>query len=42
MLEVKSGDKTALYEAAIDPSKGEVFKLKSNANSLIKSALVEL
>lgn len=42
ILEVKSKDKTELYEAAINQSKGEVFKLKSKNSALIKSALVEL
>ena len=41
MLEVKSKDKTELYEVAINQTKSKVFKLKSNDNSLIKSALVE-
>ncbi len=42
VLEVKSKDKTELYEAAINKANGEVFKLKSKDNTLIKSALVEL
>lgn len=41
-LEVKSKDKTELYEAAINNANGEVFKLRSTANSLITSGLVEL
>lgn len=41
VLEVKSKDKTELYESAVNQTKGEVFKLKSKGNSLIKSALVE-
>lgn len=42
VLAVKSKDKTELYEAAINPSKGEVFKLKSKENTLLSSVLVEL
>ena len=42
MLEIKSKGKTELYEAAINQTKGEIFKLKSKDSSLIKSALVEL
>ncbi len=41
MLEVKSKDKTEVYEVVINEAKGEVFKLKTKDNSLIKSALVE-
>lgn len=41
-LEVKSKDKTELYEAAINQVNGEVFKLKSKDNALITSGLVEL
>lgn len=41
VLEVKSKDKTELYEATVNQTKGDVFKLKSKGNSLIKSALVE-
>lgn len=42
VLAVKSKDKTAVYEANINESKADVFKLKSTDNSLISSALVEL
>jgi hypothetical protein len=42
LLEVKSKDKIELYEAAINQAKGEVFKLKSKDNTLIKRVLVEL
>ena len=42
VLEIKSKDKTELYEASINTANGEVFKLKSKDNSLIKSGLVEL
>jgi hypothetical protein len=41
-LEVKNKDKIELYEATIDGSKSEVFKLKSKNNSLITNGLVEL
>ena len=41
-LEVKNNDKTELYEAQIDGSKSDVFKLKSKDNSLIAKGLVEL
>ncbi|AFK04580.1 hypothetical protein Emtol_3452 [Emticicia oligotrophica DSM 17448] len=42
VMEVKSGAKNEIYEAAIDPSKAEVLKLKSKDGSLIKSAIVTL
>ncbi len=42
MLEIKSKDKTELYEAAIIKANGEVFKLKSKDNTLIMSGLIEL
>ena len=42
LVEIKNNDKTELYEAQIDASKGEVFKLKSKDNSLIINGLVEL
>jgi Domain of unknown function (DUF4405) len=41
-LEVKNKDKTELYEATIDASKSDVFKLKSKDNSMITKVLVEL
>lgn len=41
-LEVRNNDKTELYEAAIDASKGDIFKLKSKDNTLISKGLVEL
>ncbi len=41
-LEVKNKDKTELYEAQIDASKSDVFKLKSKDNSLISKGLIEL
>jgi hypothetical protein len=40
LLEVKCKDKTEVYEAAVNQTKGEVFKLNSKNNSLIKSVLV--
>lgn len=40
LIEVKSKDKIEVYEAAINQTKGEVFKLNSKNKSLIKSALV--
>lgn len=42
MLEVKSKDKIEVYEAKIDETTGGIAKLKSTANSLIKSGLVEI
>ena len=42
LLEVKSKDKTEVYEAAVNQTKGDIFKLKSKDNTLIKSVLVEL
>ncbi len=41
-LEVKNKDKIELYEAIIDGSKSDVFKLKSKDNTLISNGLVEL
>ncbi|WP_435355976.1 DUF4405 domain-containing protein [Emticicia sp. SJ17W-69] len=41
ILEVKSKEKTELYEAAVNQATGDVFKLKSKDGGLIKSALVE-
>ena len=42
ILEIKSKGKVELYEAIVNPTKGEVFKLKSKDNTLIMSGLVEL
>jgi hypothetical protein len=42
ILEVKSKDKVELYEALLSKENGEVFKLKSKDNILIKSALIEM
>ncbi|CAH0994671.1 hypothetical protein EMA8858_00783 [Emticicia aquatica] len=42
LLEVKSGNKTEVYEASVDKAKGDVFKLKSKENGLIARGLVEL
>jgi hypothetical protein len=41
-LEIKNKDKTELYEATMDNSKSDVFKLKSKNNTLIIKGLVEL
>jgi Domain of unknown function (DUF4405) len=42
MLEIKSKDKTEVYEAKIDETSGGISKLKSTTNTLIKSGLVEI
>lgn len=42
ILEVKSKGKVELYETAVSKANGDVFKLKSKDNTLIKSALVEI
>jgi hypothetical protein len=42
ILEIKSKDKVEIYEALISKENGEVFKLKSKDNILIKSALIEM
>jgi hypothetical protein len=36
----KSKDKTEVYEASVNQTKGEVFKLNTKNNSLINSAIV--
>ena len=41
ILEVKSKDKVELYECQVSKVNGDVFKLKSKDNTLIKSAFVE-
>ena len=42
MLEVKSKDKSEIYEAKVDETTGGLSKLKSTGNNLIKSGLVEI
>ena len=42
MLEVKSKDKSEVYEAKVDETISGLSKLKSTGNSLIKSGLVEI
>ena len=42
MLEVKSKDKSEIYEAKVDETTGGLSKLKSIGNSFIKSGLVEI
>lgn len=42
MMEVKSKDKSEVYEAKVDETSGGLSKLQSKNNSLIKSGLVEL
>jgi Domain of unknown function (DUF4405) len=42
MVEVKSKDKTEVYEAKINETTGGIAKLKSTTNSLIKNGLVEI
>lgn len=41
-VEIKNNNKTELYEAQVDASKGEVFKLKSKEGALLAHGLVEL
>jgi Domain of unknown function (DUF4405) len=42
MVEVKSGNKTELYESLIDPTKGEIYNLKSMDNKLLSNVIVQL
>lgn len=42
MMEVKSKDKSEVYEAKVDETTGGLSKLKSTGKSLIKSGLVEI
>jgi hypothetical protein len=45
MLEIKSKDKTTLYEVLVDKAKSDIFKLKSTdkqATNLLTSGLIEL
>ena len=42
MMEVKSKDKSEVYEAKVEETNGGLSKLKSTGSSLIKSGLVEI
>lgn len=42
IMEVKSKDKSEVYEAKVDTTTGRLSKLQSKSNSLIKSGLIEI
>jgi hypothetical protein len=42
LLEIRNGDKTELYQAMIDQSKGKIFSLKSESHSFLVRGIVEL
>jgi hypothetical protein len=42
MLEIKNNDKSEVYEAFVDPSKGNTYSLQSKDNSLLERAIVTM
>ncbi len=42
LVEIKGGDKTEVYEAAVNTARGDAFKLKSKDGFMLERALVEI